>query len=939
MPLSQSGAANAVSYSTFLAGLATLPAFDASPLHAMASTATTSRILAAHLSDTVAVEDFGAAGDGATDDSAAFSAAAGAGLPLRLGAKTYIVNGPVSLSSGTCLTLIGVPGQTTLRRLKQSGGVGWLTLTAPLIHAEGIIFDGNGLSGGGNAVTVAAGCLRSSFERCTFINALSAAGLSFSKSDPTFARHTVLGCEAYGNANGISCAAADGLTVTACHLHDNSIAGIYVDYIDPTHAVKSRLAAIVGNQCWNNQIGIVIGDYSTTYADPATIANQTADGELCIVASNICHDNTEYGIVAQGYNLLVHGNVVYRNGGANANNGGILANAWASSVTANVVSNHLGFGIDAGAANFTLIAGNLVTTSRIGINAGGAQEPRITGNSLIAASYYGIVIYNNETNAGGAPIGVPSVDVSITDNLIDMPLGGGGILLIDGPQKVQVSRNNFITAAGADLSLCLLPLTNSVTIEGNLLNGVSIVHFADPLISAAGPVSGLNTLLYPDMADAVSILSAGSPVQSIRSLNAGNYASYVTFLTLTAGGQRLFQRTHRHLQRGRRIGRKRHRLHHQRRRDRFPDERARLGIHLPADGHLERGRRFRRQRHGLHRRARAHEPAAARVLRRAGPVGGGGQLSGASHGLGRRHHHPGQFRYRLGRDEWRLVCEPVPADGLRGARTGWKRHAAQHRRRPPPASRGRRRSALAQRRPEHRLHNHGRGRSADGRGGSAARVGLPQPHRRGGQHLLDQADRHRRERLGRAGLIASSRTEASSTQTYKRTTTMIRRLALSAATTLALAGCAGSSATDTLATDTAAAAAGVAIAITYANTALSVAEAALAVYKATPKPNGAVIAEAQKLDAAARASITQYGPEATVAIAAVGALATYLLTSAPRQRQDAKLGAGRRLTPGPRFQNDARGSMTCRPSPVFRRPELCRPPTQSPSTRATAPMQ
>ncbi|WP_419757345.1 right-handed parallel beta-helix repeat-containing protein [Acidisoma sp.] len=535
--LSQGGTANAVSYSTFLSSLATLPGFDASPLHAMATGATTSRTFAALLGDTVSVEDFGAAGNGSTDDSAAFHAAIAVGLPIRLGPKSYVVNGPLPLSSATCLTLIGVPGQTTLRRLTQSSGSSWITLTASLIHVEGIIFDANvGLTGPCNCVTVVASCVRSTFQRCSFTNAVSGDGLVFSTSDPVFARHAVIGCEAFGNSNGISCAAADGVTVSACHLHDNTVAGIYVDYIDPNHVVKTRLTTIVGNQCSNNQIGIVVGDYATSYASPASITNETADATVCLVASNICHDNTEYGIVSQGYNILIHGNVVYNNGGSNLNNGGILANSWASSITNNIVTSHQGFGIDAGAANFTLIAGNLVTTSRIGINAGGAQEPRISGNFIANTSYYAVVIYNNETNAGGLPIGVPSVDVSITENTIDMPLGGGGILLIDGPQQVQVARNNFITAPSGDISLCLLPLTNTVTVEGNLLNGSGSVFFSNPYIPGNGNFVGLNSLLYPDVVDGISIQSNAAPIQSLRSLNANNYDDYVTFVTLTAGG-------------------------------------------------------------------------------------------------------------------------------------------------------------------------------------------------------------------------------------------------------------------------------------------------------------------------------------------------------------------------------------------------------------------
>jgi hypothetical protein len=537
VPLSQSGTANAVSYGTFLSSLATLPGFDASPLHAMASGASTSRTLAALLSDSVSVEDFGATGNGVTNDSGAFQAAIAAGLPIRLGAKTYIVNGPLSLSSATCLTLIGVPGQTTLRRLTQSSGSSWITLTASLVHVEGITFDANtSLTGASNGVTIAASCVRSTFERCAFSNAVVGDGLVFSTSDPVFARHAVIGCEAYGNANGIACLAADGLTVSACHLHDNTVAGLYVDYVDPAHVIKTRLTTIVGNQCWNNEIGIAVGDYATAYASPAIITNQTADAAVCLVASNICHDNTEYGIVSQGYNILVHGNIVYNNGGSNLNNGGILSNSWASSIINNIVTNHQGFGIDAGAANFTMISGNLVTTSRIAINAGGAQEPRITGNSIANTSYYAIVIYNNETTAGGAPIGAPSLNVSITENTIDMPLGGGGILLIDGPQQVQVARNNFITSPAGDTSLCLLPRTNTVTVEGNLLNGLPSIFFSNPLIPSSGNFFGLNSILYPDIVDGISIHSNTGPIQSIRSLNAGNYDDYVTFIVLTVGG-------------------------------------------------------------------------------------------------------------------------------------------------------------------------------------------------------------------------------------------------------------------------------------------------------------------------------------------------------------------------------------------------------------------
>lgn len=537
VPLSQGGVASTISYGTFLSGLASLPGFDASPLMMTPEGASSQRSLSSLLADALTVEDFGAVGDGATDDTAAFQAAIKSLRPIILGPRTYILNNALSLTNSTGLTLIGVPGQTAIRRLSQTAGSPWIILSAPLVHVEGVTFDGNAqLTGGGDGVVIPQSCLRSTFDRCVFSNCTSNAGLVFEPSDPAFTRHTVTGCEFFSNNYGIICQAADGLTISGCHVHDNAGNGIQVDYVNTGGSVKSRLALITANHCWNNYVGIVVGDYTSADASPATISNQTADGMLSIISGNQCHDNAEYGIVAQGYNLLVSGNLVYNNGGTNLTNAGILANCWASIVTGNMVTNHQGFGIDAGAANFTHLSNNYISTARIGINAGGAQEPRVFGNSILNCSYYGIVIYNNETDAQGNVIGVASKDCSIVENVIDMPSGGGGILLIDGPQSVHIARNNFITVPGADLSLCLLPLTDTTAISDNLINGQASIHLYDPFVNSVGQFNGLYTVLYPDIIDEISITQASQPLQSICSLNGSNYAPYLTFLKLTAGG-------------------------------------------------------------------------------------------------------------------------------------------------------------------------------------------------------------------------------------------------------------------------------------------------------------------------------------------------------------------------------------------------------------------
>jgi hypothetical protein len=100
---------------------------------------------------------------------------------------------------------------------------------------------------------------------------------------------------------------------------------------------------------------------------------------------------------------------------------------------------------------------------------------------------------------------------------------------------------------------------------------------------------------------------------------------------------------------------------------------------------------------------------------------------------------------------------------------------------------------------------------------------------------------------------------------------------LAVAGMLALAGCSSG----TVASNTAAVGTVASTVTTDANTILTVAEATLAAYKATSNPNAAVVAEATKLLSAAQTVVNQYGPEASVAVSAAGALATYLLTAAP----------------------------------------------------------
>ena len=82
--IEQAGSNVAVSYAEFMAGIAAVPNVPASTMIAIATGGSAARSVADIFADAVAVEAFGAVGDGRTDDTAALTTAMAAGRPLRM---------------------------------------------------------------------------------------------------------------------------------------------------------------------------------------------------------------------------------------------------------------------------------------------------------------------------------------------------------------------------------------------------------------------------------------------------------------------------------------------------------------------------------------------------------------------------------------------------------------------------------------------------------------------------------------------------------------------------------------------------------------------------------------------------------------------------------------------------------------------------------------
>jgi len=533
VPFGQNGQDVALPYAQFMAGLSGLAGIDGSNLVARPSGAVASRRLADLLADSVVVESFGARGDGATDDTAAFVAAVASGRPVRLGHATYVVNGQWTITqSGT--VLLGTPGLSVLRRTSQAGGA-WIAIQADGFRAEGVVFDGNraAVTQDSWGVQVGTQCMTSDFHRCAFLNASGLSlgcGLVFLASDPTICRHVVRACEFAGNAaHGVWIQACDGVLVAECTAHHNGAYGICVDYNDHTFRQRARLVQAVGNRCWDNDRGIAVGNFNATNSTPPLWGHSNPDVLTVLVANNLCHDNASYGIAASGWGLTVQDNLLSNNGLASPSGAGLLANADHSRITGNMVTGTSAYGIDIGGSVSCDVSGNSVTQANIGVNCGGSTNLRVSGNVIQDCASWGIMVENVESDASGETFGIACQGLALTDNWIGMPSNSaGGIALRNGPQCVHVARNCFV---GGVVDNCLSAYTDSVIIEGNHWN------FTPRFICNPSSAGGVQQLVVPDVADSVMVTAAPDAVQSMLTASQACTAGTVGFVRVTAGGQ------------------------------------------------------------------------------------------------------------------------------------------------------------------------------------------------------------------------------------------------------------------------------------------------------------------------------------------------------------------------------------------------------------------
>ncbi len=538
--VAQGGRDAAVSYGAFMAGLAGVPGIDLSAQLARVPGGVP-RSLADWAADAMPAEAFGAVGDGMTDDTAALTRAVASGRPVRLGPRTYTTRGQWTVSGRA--TLIGVPGQTVLRRLSGFGPAAgaFVNIDGEAFTALGVTFDAGNVFGDSWGVLATPRCTETLFDACVFQGATGptlGSGLVIQARDGLSgspSRHRVLNCEARNNqVHGIWVQAASGALVQGCRAHGNGAYGICLDFNDPAFQQTVRHGRVLGCEAWNNSRGISVGNYNETNAEPPRWGNANPDAVGVVVAGNACHNNSAYGIAAAGQGLSVSDNAL------SANGDGLLLNAAQSRVVGNVIQGPSYFGIDAGGCIDCDVSGNLVSGCSVGINPGGSRGMRVADNQLLG-NVWGITAYNVETDGRGQNFGIACQGLTIEGNRIALrDASGGGVYLLDAPQGIAVLRNAFFGAASSSPSQALWAHTDALAVRDNTWNNQArlICNPVEVSGGSGGPANGnIQQVQVPDALDGAMLTFAPRGVQSIVGTHQAAMAGQVAFVRMQNGGR------------------------------------------------------------------------------------------------------------------------------------------------------------------------------------------------------------------------------------------------------------------------------------------------------------------------------------------------------------------------------------------------------------------
>lgn len=443
----------------------------------------TSRTLQNKLRDVISVKDFGAVGDGVTDDTVAIQAAltAGTGKSVYLPAGTYKTTAVLNIYEGTCF--FAEKGTATIE-VYPTGGTTSNT-HGILISGNSVVIDGLKISGT-NQFKIT-GPIRSEYAKGIVADAAI--------SGAVYTRPTITNCLIFKWGNGIELRRANTYTVTNNRLwggaqydesiDDASTTDISIYGSEPPN--DSFRGIITGNFCLGNQdAGIATsgnsGDHDITISNnviwplqedgvtPLSDANNKSRYGIIVgyggliscrvvISNNVVRDYGHTGIDCQtanppGGDIIVANNVVSRCGfsvqypGDVSLKGGIWVNGGADSITGNIVLDCTRVGIQYNSARAidgikqhsrAVIANNNIARIAVDTNAGASAATSGRGIQVIGSYTSGVLVSGNRIQAteGTAIVcstgaGAAYGNVHVTGNQITTSSIWGGIQMSNG---------------------------------------------------------------------------------------------------------------------------------------------------------------------------------------------------------------------------------------------------------------------------------------------------------------------------------------------------------------------------------------------------------------------------------------------------------------------------------------------------------------------------
>lgn len=259
------------------------------------------------------VLDFGAVGDGQTDNLAAFNAASmaatqrgGAKIEVPYSPQAYILSDYVNVRSGVQFVGVGLP---TLKMTVKSRV--FRIDNANDILIEGFIIDGNGANvASGNIITVNA-ANRVRIARNQFINAKASLAITGASADNEISDNTFT--NGLGTAIELNGSAVTRNKVLRNRIHNGVGFGVWVVNASNNNLIEGNLTILNGLELvgitWDCYANRVIGNHAEGCGDNGI----SVTGYLNTIQGNISKKNTYDGIYLYGKMNTCVGNTVLNN--------------------------------------------------------------------------------------------------------------------------------------------------------------------------------------------------------------------------------------------------------------------------------------------------------------------------------------------------------------------------------------------------------------------------------------------------------------------------------------------------------------------------------------------------------------------------------------------------------------------------------------------------